>query len=433
MTSLYDINYQLRAHKRDRFIEFIKSLLLTPFILSTGPKSSDSLTDKNRYLEILGCIEELIDEHMRCRDAGQLDLAHLTRLVPSVGHFYTRLPLKEAFDIINSKRSLIGRRFVPPSFNDIRYLLNEAQIIAIAPQVELVTFDGDMTLYADGKDFPEDSELVGLIITLLSHNIKVAIVTAAGYPGNAKRYEERLSGLLSGFKNSKLDHKLFDNFYVFGGECNYLFKYNSKTLHLEYIPEEVYQPESIRVWSTDEERIQELLNVAESHLKTRVKELGLENRVSILHKSRAVGCNPIAPYSLTREQLDELALSTQTVLNEHQMDRSKSKNKRLRTSNGAPSSPALPIIPFCAFNGGSDVWVDIGNKLIGVKILREWFGTPGNKTLHVGDQFLSTGNDIATRTACCTIWITSPEETQEMLEQLTSMLKNKKSPKKGKK
>ncbi len=52
-------------------------------------------------------------------------------------------------------------------------------------------------------------------------------------------------------------------------------------------------------------------------------------------------------------------------------------------------------------DGGSDVWVDIGNKLIGVKVLLGFFNVPPSSALHVGDQFLATGNDIATRSACC--------------------------------
>jgi hypothetical protein len=43
MTSRYQVNYQLRSHKRDQFIEFIKTLLLTPFVLvSAKPQSSES-------------------------------------------------------------------------------------------------------------------------------------------------------------------------------------------------------------------------------------------------------------------------------------------------------------------------------------------------------------------------------------------------------
>ena len=101
------------------------------------------------------------------------------------------------------ERSFAGRRFVPPSFNDIRHLLNRAQIKAVAPNLELITFDGDMTLYADGADFARDSRLVELLGTLLRLGKKVAIVTAAGYPKDYKRYEQRLSGLLESFREER--------------------------------------------------------------------------------------------------------------------------------------------------------------------------------------------------------------------------------------
>jgi IMP and pyridine-specific 5'-nucleotidase len=48
----------------------------------------------------------------------------------------------------------------------------------------------------------------------------VAIVTAAGYHRDSKRYEARLSGLLNGFKESNVDNQNLERFYVFGGECN---------------------------------------------------------------------------------------------------------------------------------------------------------------------------------------------------------------------
>lgn len=37
-------------------------------------------------------------------------------------------------------------------------------------------------------------------------------------------------------------------------------------------------------------------------------------------------------------------------------------------------------------------------------------------------QFLSTGNDFATRAQCCTLWIVNPEETQEVLMELDALL-----------
>ena len=36
----------------------------------------------------------------------------------------------------------------------------------------------------------------------------------------------------------------------------------------------------------------------------------------------------------------------------------------------------------------------------------------------MGDQFLSAGNDIAARDSCPTIWITSPRETEKILEHI---------------
>ena len=38
--------------------------------------------------------------------------------------------------------------------------------------------------------------------------------------------------------------------------------------------------------------------------------------------------------------------------------------------------------------------MDVGNKLLGVQALQAHFNIEPSRTLHVGDQFLSTGNDI---------------------------------------
>lgn len=62
-------------------------------------------------------------------------------------------------------------------------------------------------------------------------------------------------------------------------------------------------------------------------------------------------------------------------------------------------SPAGQLLPFCAFNGGNDVFVDIGDKSWGVMACQRYFGgIDGGKSLHVGDQFLSAGaNDFKVR------------------------------------
>jgi IMP-specific 5'-nucleotidase len=76
----------------------------------------------------------------------------LKLLVPSIGTFFTRLPLVDAFRYQDRKRSISSRRFVPPSFNDIRLILNTAQLMGVtnAGQLDLATFDGDVTLWVIG-------------------------------------------------------------------------------------------------------------------------------------------------------------------------------------------------------------------------------------------------------------------------------------------
>jgi IMP and pyridine-specific 5'-nucleotidase len=72
----------------------------------------------------------------------------LQLLVPSIGTFFTRLPLAAAFKYQDQKRFISSRRFVPPSFNDIRLVLNTAQVMGLigTGPLELATFDGDVTL-----------------------------------------------------------------------------------------------------------------------------------------------------------------------------------------------------------------------------------------------------------------------------------------------
>ncbi|CAB4397613.1 unnamed protein product [Rhizophagus irregularis] len=417
MTSMYTINYALRAHKRDPFIEFIKGMLMTPFVLHAKPiPQTDDPTEKDeeyhmdanvaRYCDILSSIEELINEHIRKQAKGVPDQSRLKRLVPSISTFHTQLPLRESFLSANAKHSIAARRFVPPSFNDIRRILNTAQITAIAPKLKLITFDGDMTLYDDGQDFEHDSALVNLLVSLLKYNLIVCVVTAAGYPGDALRYEQRLSGLLKGFENARLSKNMCEKFFVLGGECNYLFQCK-EDYHLKYLPETEYQPQNILSWSSDQ--INAILDVAQENLQRCIDEMKLQ--CTVLRKSKAVGIVPKPNVKIFREQLDECVLSTQHRIVNY-----------LNSPWGKKND-----LPFCAFNGGSDVWLDIGNKLIGVQILQQFLGATPGETLHVGDQFLSTGNDFATRHQCCTLWIVNPDETQGVLLELTALLEAKKS------
>lgn len=119
-----------------------------------------------RYAEIMQDVEDMIDDHSESigpypcsfeappdhivvehQKAGTHSHSKLKLLVPSIGTFFTRLPLADAFRYQDKKRFISSRRFVPPSFNDIRVILNTAQLMGVtAGQLDLATFDGDVTL-----------------------------------------------------------------------------------------------------------------------------------------------------------------------------------------------------------------------------------------------------------------------------------------------
>lgn len=82
--------------------------------------------------------------------------------MPTVGPFFTRLPLEAAFKFQDRKRYISSRRFVSPSFNDVRLILNSAQIMAVTTYgtLQLATFDGDVTLYDDGQSLEPTSPVV---------------------------------------------------------------------------------------------------------------------------------------------------------------------------------------------------------------------------------------------------------------------------------
>ncbi len=53
---------------------------------------------------------------------------------------------------------------------------------------------------------------MGHIISLMRSNIDVAIVTAAGYPGEPERFEQRVEGLLAAFRRLKLPAEITDRY-----------------------------------------------------------------------------------------------------------------------------------------------------------------------------------------------------------------------------
>lgn len=259
--------------------------------------------------------------------------------MPSVSIFFTPLLLEKAFIYQDSRRKISSRRFVAPSFNDIRLTLNSAQVMSLIQNgpLQLVTFDGDVTLYDDGQSLNKDNPVIPRILQLLLRGIKVGIVTAAGYT-DASKYYGRLLGLLEAVRNAVLSKELHDpDLIVLGGESNYLFSFDASSEHLlKFIPREEWMLDEMKKWT--ETDVAKLLDIAEAALNECISSMSLS--AEILRKERAVGIIQKAGpgnRKFTREQLEEIVLITQQTLD---------------------MSPVGKKLPFCAFNGkprGRDV------------------------------------------------------------------------------
>jgi IMP and pyridine-specific 5'-nucleotidase len=351
-----------------------------------------------RYAEILRDVERLINDHIAHQKAGTADKSKLKLLVPTVSTFFTPLMLEDAFKYQDQRRYISRRRFVAPSFNDIRLTLNTAQLMGLVRgnKIRLVTFDGDVTLYDDGCCLTEENPVIARILRLLRQGKKVGIVTAAGYT-DAMKYYGRLKGLLESVsQDDKLTADQKNGLIVMGGESNFLFQFDqfSPSL-LTYVERTEWLLDEMKLWR--DEDIEELLDVAEESLRECVTNLTLP--AAVLRKARAVGIYPLDGQKMHREQLEETVLVVQNMVERSDV------GKRL---------------PFCSFNGGNDIFVDIGDKSWGVRACQSYFGgIEGSMTLHVGDQFLSAGaNDFKARLACTTAWIASPAETVQLLDEL---------------
>ncbi|KAF8002109.1 hypothetical protein HF325_003074 [Metschnikowia pulcherrima] len=470
MTSRYRVEYALKSHKRDELIEWIKGLLAVPFVLHgeideyerylAGHTTPDERrmekfeqriekTLQTRYLEVFHDVEKLIDNTIAL-DERQISEHHVARtrlrqLVPSVGKFFTNLPLKDAFLIEDHKRLISRRTLVSPSFNDIRSILNTAQVLALTRQnqetkLRLVTFDGDVTLYDDGKSLEKDSPLVKLLIKLLSLDLYVAVVTAAGYPGQlgANSYQQRLNGLIEELREtSVLLATQKNNFLVMGGELNYLFRYDCTQGNLKFIEGSEWYLPLMNNWNQD--KIVEIMDLSHEHLEHLRCKLRLDDeaKTTIIRKERSLGIIPVNGYRIQRETLEEMVLSILAELNEF-LNQNRPRNSRILDlksggiTNTINNKPAETEVKVCAFNGGADVWVDIGDKALGVEALQLYLyktcgGVHGkiskSSSLHIGDQFASVGaNDFKARLSACTVWIANPRETKDILEEMTTLL-----------
>jgi len=379
-------------HRRDGLIQWLKTMMHHSFVLGMP----------GTYAGTWQTFEDMVEEHRARSHTGK---SRLQQMVPSVGTFHTPLPVTRAWRDYDSKYCTSRRKYVPPTFNEIRHILNLAQLMALAADLKVISFDGDQTLYSDGQNFESD-DLAALLIGLLKDGVTVVVMTAAGYGWDGPKYEHRLAGLLKHFK-ANLTPQEMSNFIVVGGECNYMMVANAEA-RLERLPDDRIAPLSCNQPLTwEQHEVDRMLDLAETCIVNAIEEMHL--RARIIRKPRSVGVIPggeagklAQPHGhgslkLKYEALDEIAL-------------------RVEDEIAAANPPFL--LPYCSFNGGRDAWIDVGTKGIGMEVMQAMLDIPAAQSLHVGDQFLRTGNDIAARHVAPCCWITSPAETTKILSHL---------------
>lgn len=318
---------------------------------------------------------------------------------------FTELPLRRAFEMMNKKYCITNRKHIPPSIHEARQTVNLAQVLVSAKNLKLITFDGDETLYPDGSNF-EDKSTADLIIRLLVMGCHVGLVTAAGYGQDPTDYSRRLGLLQIKLKESHLDPAVLSRFWVFGGESNYLFNMN-KNAELKCVPcvEWEHCSEIGFTRERDLEQATRLLDIAEAALRSAMSELGLRARV--IRKERAVGLVPGGFEGVERTPVGSGSKRIRPEILEELVARVR-----------CDITIAGCNIPYCAFNGGSDVWVDVGNKAMAIQIMQNMLQIKCHESLHIGDQFTESGNDITVRQRSPCIWVTSPEETKAILRRI---------------
>uniref|UniRef100_A0A8H7K418 IMP-specific 5'-nucleotidase 1 n=1 Tax=Bionectria ochroleuca TaxID=29856 RepID=A0A8H7K418_BIOOC len=446
MTTRYRVEYALKTHRRDQFIEWVKGLLAVPFVLYSEPTgvfgdgtNVDRMAEEShrRYAEIMRDVERMIDDHMTIQGHDEAFPSKLLMLVPTAGPFFTRLPLEAAFKYQDRKRHISSRRYVAPSFNDVRLVLNSAQLMAVTgapsswPRLMVMspcTTTGRVwsRTVLSCRGFWTSSARTSRSASSQPRatprqtgttSASTACSTPSPPPRTSTRFRSRTS---SSWAARQLPLRVLP----------------SSPYRLAPVPRASWLTPEMAAWS--EADITALLDVAESALKECVRTMKLP--ATTLRKDRAVGIIPTDPDTrIARESLEETVLVVQRILESHSSASppppapaspprgSSSRRRRRRRGNQPPRRG----VPFCAFNGGRDVFVDIGDKSWGVTVCQQWFGAAGaairgENTLHVGDQFLSAGaNDFKARRVGTTAWIASPAETVDLLDELADLMQKK--------
>ncbi|SBT44744.1 IMP-specific 5'-nucleotidase, putative [Plasmodium ovale wallikeri] len=368
---------------KDSLIMFLVDIFKSLFLSNCIDKNIDN---------VLSSIEEMFTDHYNNPMHSRLKY-----LIDDVGIFFTKLPITKAFHTYNRKYRITKRLYAPPTFNEVRHILNLAQILSLEDGLDLLTFDADETLYPDGYDFHD--EVLASYISSLLKKMNIAIVTAASYNNDAEKYQKRLANLLKYFSKHNIEDGSYKNFYVMGGESNYLFKCNEES-NLYSVPEEEWCHYKKKV---DDKTVENILNISQKCLEQVISDFKLCAQIQRKEKSIGLVPNKIPSqkeknYMIKYEVLEEAVIRVKKEIIKNKIE-----------------------APYCAFNGGQDLWVDIGNKAEGLIILQKLLNIQKKKCCHIGDQFLHSGNDFPTRFCSLTLWISNPQETKACLKSIMNM------------
>jgi IMP and pyridine-specific 5'-nucleotidase len=120
--------------------------------------------------EAFAMAELLLAEHRRSPTTSRL-----LRYCPHAHPVFADLKLEEAFWQYDAMTNLSQRRFVPPTFAEVRRIFNLATVHASAPNLRLLTLDADDTIYGDGLSLTVDSPMIPLITKLLKLGVHVSL------------------------------------------------------------------------------------------------------------------------------------------------------------------------------------------------------------------------------------------------------------------
>jgi hypothetical protein len=74
------------------------------------------------------------------------------------------------------------------------------------------------------------------------------------------------------------------------------------------------------------------------------------------------------------------------------------------------------------------VFVCAGHKALGINVLQARVGATSAETVHAGDRFTRTGNDLRAREIANTLWVDCPAETEYLLTLLVRDVRESRCP-----